>query len=239
MTNEEFSNAFDTLLNSYNTKIIFGNGDTPLDIRLDEYEKSLFLSQAQKEVIINFYNGNNHYGKSFESSEEIRRYLNTLIKTITYETPALVDIVGLNKNSIFYKLPNDLAFITLEQVQLDNLNTNCNIKEERINVVPTTQDEYNKIIKNPFRKPNDKRVLRLDVGKNYVELISKYKIVNYIIRYLIKPTPIILIDFPEDLSIDGYSNKTECELPSSIHDMILLRAVQLALTTKNIKNTNS
>lgn len=239
MTNEEFSNAFDTLLNSYNTKIIFGNGDAPLDIRLDEYEKSLFLSQAQKEIIINFYNGNNHYGKSFESTEEIRRYLDTLIKTVNYERPTLVDIVGLNKNSTFYKLPNDLAFITLEQVQLDNLNTNCNIREERINVVPTTQDEYNKIIKNPFRKPNDKRVLRLDAGKNYVELISKYKIVNYIIRYLIKPTPIILTDFPEGLSIDGYSNKTECELSPSIHDIILLRAVQLALTTKNIKNTDS
>ena len=50
MTTEEFSNEFDTLLNSYsNTE---GFGKTTNTIELDEYEKSVFLTKAQEDVVI-------------------------------------------------------------------------------------------------------------------------------------------------------------------------------------------
>jgi hypothetical protein len=52
---------------------------------LDEYEKSLFLTQAQEEIVINLYNGKNPYGDSFESTEELRRYLDELVKTKSYD----------------------------------------------------------------------------------------------------------------------------------------------------------
>lgn len=43
MTTEEFSNEFDTLLNSNSAIESFGNIS---DIKLDEYEKSIFLTKA-------------------------------------------------------------------------------------------------------------------------------------------------------------------------------------------------
>lgn len=44
MTTSEFSNTFDTLLNSYNTQADFGQGASRRDIVLDEYEKSVILT---------------------------------------------------------------------------------------------------------------------------------------------------------------------------------------------------
>ena len=44
MSVEEFSNEFDTLLNSYSTAPPYGD-ENKLDITLDEYEKSVFLTK--------------------------------------------------------------------------------------------------------------------------------------------------------------------------------------------------
>ena len=80
MTNKEFSDGFSTLLNSF--------GITT-NITLDEYEKSTFLTNAQEQLIIDIYSGRNViYGKSFEQTEEIRRYLSNLVET--YETSTKV-----------------------------------------------------------------------------------------------------------------------------------------------------
>lgn len=46
MTTEEFSNTFDTLLNSYNSNAVFGEAASKQEIVLDEYEKSVLLTQA-------------------------------------------------------------------------------------------------------------------------------------------------------------------------------------------------
>ena len=51
MTNEEFSNAFDTLLSSHATDAMYGEGVSIRDIVLDEYEKSLYLTRAQEEIV--------------------------------------------------------------------------------------------------------------------------------------------------------------------------------------------
>ena len=46
MTTQEFSNGFDTLLNSYRDIKDFGKSNSVYSLELDEYEKSLFLTQA-------------------------------------------------------------------------------------------------------------------------------------------------------------------------------------------------
>ena len=81
ITPEELSGRFDVLLNSYSQKANTGDISSVVDINLNEYEKSVFLTKAQEEVVVNLYNGKNIYGDSFESTEEIRRYLDALIKT--------------------------------------------------------------------------------------------------------------------------------------------------------------
>ena len=77
----------------------------------------------------------------------------------------------------------------------------------------------------------------MDYGDGIIELISKYSIKNYLIKYVSKPEPIILIDLPSELSINGINRKTECKLNSVLHRNLLERAVKLAISTKiNINN---
>lgn len=233
MTIQEFSNAFDTLLNSYNTQAAYGEQASKREIVLDEYEKSLFLTRAQEEIVVNLYNGRNPYGVSFEGTEELRRYLESLVKTKIYSVEDAESDTGVSKTSIFFKLPTDLAFITLEQVTYDDDTLGC-YNGSIASVYPVSQDEYEKVKNNPFRGPTKYKVIRLDPGNNLVELVSKYNIGEYLVRYLSKPNPIILETLPDDLTINGENSWKECKLNPILHDTILTRAVQLALQSKGV-----
>jgi len=238
MNIKEFSDGFDTMLNSYNVSANFGEESSKQTITLDEYEKSVFLTNAQKELVTSLYNGKNPYGESFESTEEMRRYLANLVKeknlkpiTNTSGTP-----LGISSNSSFFTLPDDLWFITMESVIVDK--GKCG--ETHINVYPTKQDEYQVIRKNPFRGANDRRALRLDLSEDNVEIICKFNINAYYIRYIKKLSPIVLEDLPDTLSIDNVSKTTECQLHEGLHQRILELAVRMALQSKgyNLNNQN-
>lgn len=222
MTNKEFSDGFSTLLNSF--------GITP-NITLDEYEKSTFLTNAQEELIIDIYSGRNIiYGKSFEQTEEIRRYLSNLVET--YETSTKVTgKLGLSQDSVFFEIPQDTWFITYEVAFLKDSRLGC-LDGIEASVVPLPQDDLYRAKDNPFRGPSKDRVLRLDIKSDLAELISKYNVDKYLMRYISQPTPIILVDLPDGLSINGVSTESECELNPVVHRAILERAVQLAIISK-------
>lgn len=222
MTNKEFSDGFSTLLNSF--------GITP-NITLDEYEKSTFLTNAQEQLIIDIYSGRNIiYGKSFEQTEEIRRYLSNLVET--YETSTKVTgKLGLSKDSVFFEIPQDTWFITYEVAFLKDSRLGC-LDGIEASVVPLPQDDLYRAKDNPFRGPSKDRVLRLDIKSDLAELISKYNVDKYLMRYISQPTPIILVDLPDELSINGVSTESECELNPVVHRAILERAVQLAIISK-------
>lgn len=233
MNTTELSNEFDTLLYGILKKAHFARESDLVDFSFDEYEKSVFLTKAQEEVVINFYNGKNPYRDSFESTEELRRYLDSLVKTKTFQNSERVQGTGVSNNSIFYKLPSDIAFITLEQIILEDESLGC-YNGKRIGVYPTTQDEYNRVKDNPFKGSTKYKALRLDYGDNIVELISKYKFSTYLLRYLSKPTPIVLVDMPDELSIEGIKESTECRLNPILHDIILERAIRMALNSRGV-----
>ena len=230
MTTEEFSNEFDTLLNSYSVINKFGKEENPSTIELDEYEKSVFLTKAQEEIIIDLYNGKNPLGDSFEKTEEVRRYLSDLIKTYI-TTEKKTGYVGLSKTSIFFELPEDLWFITYESANLEDSRLGC-MNEKEISVIPISQDDYFRISSNPFRGSNKRRALRLDNSNGIVEIVSEYNIDRYLVRYIARPDPIILTDLPDSLSINKLSKKTECKLNPVIHRAILEKAVKLAILSK-------
>lgn len=221
MNNEEFSNEFDTLINS------FSQGDMRFPLSFDEYEKSVFLSKAQDEVVEGLYTGK-ILGESFEDTEQLRRYLANLVKTVIL--PCRVAANGLSDKSVFAVLPDDAWFITYESVTLNSESPCINGRE--IQVIPVTQDEYHRIKRNPFRKPNSRKALRLDIGNSMVELISEEEIREYLVRYMSKPDPIVLIDLPKGLSINNVNTKTECKLNPGIHRMILELAVNTAIKSR-------
>jgi hypothetical protein len=233
MNTQEFSTEFDTLLNSYNTIAPFGEQSSKAEIVLDEYEKSVFLTQSQKELVVNLYSGKNPYGEAFEGTEEMRRYLDALVKTKVFTMADALRSTGVSANSVFFQLPDDLAFITMEQITYDDEKLGC-YNGSTADVYPVTQDEYSRVKDNPFRGPTKYKAIRLDSGDKTVELVLKYDIKEYLIKYLSKPEPIILETLPNGLTIEGASEQTECKLNSILHHTILERAVQMALQSKGI-----
>lgn len=237
MTREEFSDGFDTLLNSYSMSAQFGEETSRQTIALDEYEKSVFLTKAQEELVISLYNGKNPYGESFESTEELRRYLANLVSEASLkpiENTGGVPL-GVSINSSFFTLPSDLWFITLEYVLADK--GKCG--QTKLKVYPTKQDEYQSIKDNPFRGATDRRALRLDLSEGNVEIICKYTVISYYVRYFKRLPPIILEDL-QGLTIGGISTASDCELHEALHHRILDLAVRMALQSKgyNISNNN-
>ena len=233
MTNEEFSNGFDILVNSYRRFKDFDKQESLDSIEFDEYEKSVYLTKAQEELVINFYNGKNPYGDSFESTEEMRRYLDALVKTKVFTMADALRGIGVSSNSVLFQLPDDLVFITMEQITYDDEKLGC-YNGSTADVYPVTQDEYSRVKDNPFRGPTKYKAIRLDSGNKTVELVLKYAIKEYLIKYLSKPEPIILETLPNGLTIEGASEQTECKLSSVLHHTILERAVQMALQSKGI-----
>lgn len=238
MNRINFSEGFDTLVSSFSRTAAFGEDSSKADLRFDEFEKSQFLTKAQEEYALSLYTGKNPYDESFESTEELRRYLAPLIKEAELSpiTTTSGKPLGIDSKSKFFTLPNDLWFITYESVNLGEGKCEGHTSQD---VYPVTQDEYHKIKKNPFRGANFRRALRLDLSDNNVEIVSKYEVTKYYVRYLRKLKPIILVDLTyENQDIQGVSLPSECELHESLHQRILELAVRMALQSKGY-TTNS
>ena len=89
MTCEEFSLEFDLLYNNIMSNKAPG---------LSEYEKSLFLTQAQESIVLDIYSGK--YGDSFERTEETTSYLNQLLKQRTYDSGEFTEGNKLDTRSV-------------------------------------------------------------------------------------------------------------------------------------------
>lgn len=228
MNAQEFSNSFDTLLQPYIAKESFSEQN---NLAFDEYEKSIFLTKAQEQIVLELY-------QELEQSEEVRKYLSNLIKTDNYVPVGEQDETLINNNFKSYKveISNDILFMIYEQCTLNDEN-NC-INNKIVSVVPTIHDDLDKVLKNPFKSPNSRKVIRLDFD-NKIELISKYNISNYKVRYLKKPNPIILVALEDNLSINNGNTKvSNGETNPILHERIVQRAVQLAVQSK-VKSNNA
>ena len=226
MTCEEFSLEFDLLYNNIMSNKAPG---------LSGYEKSLFLTQAQESIVLDIYSGK--YGDSFERTEETTSYLNQLLKQRTYDSGEFTEGNKLDTRSIFVTLPEDIWFKTGEIAYIIDDFYKCNVDGLReVMVFPVTQDTLVRTKRSPFRGPNERRILRLDSGKNQVELISNYEIHSYTVRYLSRPEPIILKELPQGLTIGGKSSPQTCLLNTAIHKAILSKAVLIAKSSWESEN---
>lgn len=228
MTTTEFSNEFDILYDNLATKGAPG---------IDLYEKSVYLTKAQLELIKNYYtNKSNKQQEGFERSEKRRIDLKELIRDHKSNL-SISSVDNISPFSQFFRIPSDTFLILQEQATFVK-DESCN-NGKTVKVEPKTHDEYNIQINNPFRKPENNSAWRIDYyshqgGTRNVELISPNKISQYHLRYIKYPNPIILFPLNEgdftgmDLSIDGQVNEQTCMLNQEIHREILDRAVELA-----------
>lgn len=201
-TSEEWSVNFDILYNNISSNQAPG---------LTEYEKSVFLTQAQEAVILDLYKGTS--GDAFETTEEVTRYLSSLVKTHKFGNvnSASNTVAGNKQYNISTSSVNDLWFITY---QAGSITVDDNTRD--VIVVPSRQDSLYKDLNNPFKGPNKNKVLSIS-EEGSITLYSKYPINTFYIKYLKRPN-----------NIDLESVSFNVEIPESLHNQVLYKAVQLA-----------
>lgn len=246
MTTAEFSNEFDILYNN-----IVSNQSPGVD----QYEKSVFLTRAQEEIIKNYFNPKgNKYQEGFGNSPKREIDFSNIIKNKTIsinnqlfppeqiyppvENNDETDNEGVIKRfdirSKLFSKPNDIMFILNEfcVVNITNRGTSIQMMIPLINI---NNEEYYRLMSKPFKSPIKYHGWKLTQNKDYVEIVLPSDIqcsdsqVTYRVKYVKRPDPIILEDLRDlALSINGKDEITECELDPELHNEILRRAVELA-----------
>lgn len=220
MLNKEFSDLFDVLYSNITSNQAPG---------LNEYEKSVFLTKAQSELVKNYFvaEGNSHQA-GFDGSQKRQMDFSLLMKTFEGIPNGSYSV---DPRSLVYQLPDDVLYIINESINLIKSGNVTAIRQVRA----LSFDEYERLMSKPFKEPVKYQAWRLMVkAATYnakstspvVEVVlttsdrTKYSVgttpanAKYILRYVKKPRPIILENFSasfgEDLSIDGY-NGSEAE----------------------------
>lgn len=225
MTTQEFSNEFDVLYNNIMSNQAPG---------LDEYEKSVFLTKAQLEILKNYFNPKgNKYGQGFDENAKRQIDFSTLITVAkpSQYTPT-GDYVKFDDRSQLYRMPQDILLMLNET----GINTVDGVKR-LISIIPMNYEEYARLMSKPWKQPLKNQGWRLFQSTSGVDFISeviiKYDstLTDYKIRYVKRPKPIILANLADEysnVSIEGINTITECELDPILHPEILQRAVELA-----------
>ena len=233
MTVSELREEFDILYNSIASNLC---------PELDNYEKSVILTQAQEELIKAYLNPRaNKTLQGFDDSNLRKGELRSLITTAEGEECTDNNIVKINNSSVLYYLPENVFIPINESVFIgEDLN---NAEVYRVYQLPFS--EYEELIIKPYKFPPKfiiwklinstqpepgttssgpkKTLVELIVNPNEVENIQKY-----IIRYIKTPDPIILDALPEGLTINGKNSVSAGVLPIEMKAELLRRAVEIA-----------
>ena len=217
---------------------------------LNEYEVSLFLTQAHKEVVASYYNGVMG-GDSIDSTEATKSLISRYILTDSIVPTDLEEDIPINGVNIYkIELKEDVLQLLAERLYKKEDSNNIIIK-------PVLIDQVYRLLQNPFRKPSDIRAWRLDIYNSdsklrQIKLITNFDATDYkyIYTYMKEPEPIILVNLNEDpwisigdLSIMGEKLNTvdgeeglDKKISPTLWELIINRAVELA--TRDYKENN-
>ena len=230
MTNKELSLEFDILFNNIMSGIAPG---------INDYEKSVFLTKGQEEIIKNYLNPlGNKYAEGLDDSKKRFTDFSGLIKTKEIST-LTTPVASIDRRAVTFSLPTD-AFVLLNELLQG---TDKEAKTRDFQIIPISYLEYTRLMSRPYKEPLKGQAWKITTEGSTVAhstIIPNSSITSskYIVRYIKRPNPIILrdlskIEFEEGLeagflSINNIRVKTECELNPEIHREILDRAVELA-----------
>ena len=155
------------------------------------------------------------------------------------KTPEVFATSGYPKfddRSKLFTMPTDILFV-LNETAINFIPTTPGGTvavagtERLINIVPISFEEYARITSKPYKQPLKNQGWRLFNGgtitntNHFVtEIIIKSgtNIRDYRVRYVKRPKPIILTVLSEtNVSLDGLTAVTECELDPILHPEIL------------------
>tara|TARA_R110000796_G_scaffold83590_2_gene182773 strand:+ start:10930 stop:11613 length:684 start_codon:yes stop_codon:yes gene_type:complete len=187
-------------------KLLMDKGDSFDAPSFLEEEIDSFLNISQEKFISKRAFGNNTRRTNFEEDQKRRDDLRTLISNAII-VPSAVGQAHNKPNGQFVALPENYRHAINEEAAVETVNQTGSA---RVGVKPITHDRYNKIIDDPFNKPNKHTVYRLDFGgtgfDNNFELIcgNNQVVSEYHLRYIKNP---LLIEPDVDCSLAEHTHK--------------------------------
>lgn len=229
MTTSEFSYEFDVLYNNVTSNQAPG---------LNAYEKSVFLTKAEKQLVQEYYNQRTDVqGGGVDGSPKRQIDFSTLIvseELSTVNVGSLASYVYVDPRAIvFNKLVANPVCILNESFDLyGQRGGGSSVLLKSYIVVPLSYEEYHRLMMKPYKFPPKGTVWRLK-NNGYTEIIGKdissAPDSKYRIRYVRVPSPIIVESLSGlNVTIDNQTAVMGCELPEEMHHEILERAVTLA-----------
>lgn len=182
MKNSEFSDTFTTLLNSYNTQAQFGDQASKMEIVLDEYEKSVLLTQAQDIIVKSYFDRTlNPQGQGFDDSARRQIDFSSLIKVATLKPSKEVGSL-FDDRGVLFNLPpkrklirnesgnlvegdavensTEVLFILNEKLIWEYTKGDKSYKKDYV-IVPINYREYDREMSKPYAQPLKKQAWRL------------------------------------------------------------------------------
>lgn len=162
MTIEEMSNQFDVHYNNITSNQAPG---------LDEYEKSVFLTKAQNELVKAYFSpALNKTQNGFDDSPIRQADFSTIISNCTLSkiTNPTNPLKCFDRRAIAYELPADLFISLNEQLFSGSV---------PYTVVPITFSEYNRLMSKPYKYPlkyQSWRMITKNIIVDSVESVRKY-----------------------------------------------------------------
>ena len=187
-------------------------------------EVDVILNNAQEEFIEQRAYRTNPKRTGLEEDQKRRDDLRKLISN--YETSIFTSNINNKPFGKFVVLPSNYRHSMTEEVNIQYTDCNGDLRTKRSSVIPVTHDRYNSIIEDPFNKPYEDEVIRMDYENNVFELITdgKFTILTYYLRYLKEPQRIKYGTQYVPISVD-----VDCELASHTHREIVNISIQKAL----------
>ena len=232
MTAIEMSNEFD---------VIYSNITSNQAPGIDEYEKSVFLTKAQDEIVKAYFNPRaNKTGEGFDDSLIRQADFSSLIRQSSGDTDPVFDD-GIH-SAICQIVPGEaypgMAYSRIylpEYLAILNESVIClvNSKAQNKTAIPISFEEFNRLMKKPYKRPTKNCVWRLDVSEAVGKMVLLIgaptdEFSRYAVRYVGRPKPIVTADLDNGVTVDGISDITDCELDGILHHEIVQRAAELA-----------
>ena len=144
MGTQEFSDQFDVLYNNITSNQAPG---------LNEYEKSVFLTKAQEEIVKNYFSPKaNPKGDGFDDSPKRQADFSTLIRVGTMQPTTSIQFDRRTTTKVF-NYPNADIFLVLNEQVRDSVYDYV--------VRPISYEEYDRLMSKPYKYPPKYQAWRL------------------------------------------------------------------------------
>lgn len=172
MTTAEFSAEFDVLYNNITSNQAPG---------LTGYEKSVFLTKAQNQLVQEYFNpALDGAGGGFDGSPKRQIDFSSIIDwEVLYRVTQ--NIPKYDPRSLVYALPTNLLLILDEQLSLADYSSNdySHVDEDTFySVVGISYEEYNRLMAKPYKYPPKGQAWRLMVKKRSITVPGDDQIVG-------------------------------------------------------------